>query len=381
MTTTPRAAFAACLFTAIVAGSIAPGFASAHQRAPDATDSAHEPEAPVFELRRDPDSPHDSIVVSWDASHHHPAFTFEYSYNGSTQRENFTYTLIDYRIFARDAQEQRLDPWSCAHIAPNRPAPPPDGCIRRTTSLSGQSRYSETLTGLLPGRTYHVWVAVTWRATNRQYEPDRTYSTPHDTNLRLSHKVITMAASPTQTTPTSTPNHTHPLPTHTHAYAAAQHSHGTPLHSHGYAPAVHTHRYAAADHTHAAGSDESAPASSSTPATAQTCPRFIELVSPWTFTRGYARELVTGSVWIAVHAIEYMRERTVPIVESARNGSDEIEGVEIRLIEAQGVYPGSGGGSTEHPRSFILDGAVLADVASSVRCTTGPVTTTVEATE
>ena len=170
-----------------------------------------------------------------------------------------------------------------------------------------------------------------------------------------------------------------PPPPHTHPYAPVAHSHSDLKHAHPFASSSHVHNthahpFAADDHTH--DGTGSTPAASQ-PA-ASTCPRFIEIVSPWTYTRGAARELVSGSVLLAVDAIEYIRERTAPIVESARNGSDEVEGIEIRLKEAHAARDGSAGRGRDEPRSFILDGATFADMAASVRCRAAPVAVTTE---
>ena len=310
----------------------------------------HHPQPFEYNVARAPDSPQDSIVVAW---------------NGDPETAR-SVRLLDYRVFVRETREEQLDPGSC--ISTSTTQQPSDGCIRRIVSLGGPS-YRETITGLQPDRPYYVWVGVTYTHNFGEHGTSRTWghSGWSGSDRRIPVIITTL---PRQTTATPT------TPSHPHPFAGADHSHSDLKHRHPFASSdhrhsTHNHPFAAADHTHEGTG--TTPGASTT--AAQTCPRFIELVDPWTFTRGYARELVTGSVWVAVHAIEYMRERTVPIVESARDGSDEVEGVEIRLMEAQAT---SAGGSTEHARSFILDGANLADVAASVRCRSAPVAVTTE---
>ena len=309
----------------------------------------------TFRVSRDTTSPHSAIVVSWDEAHFHP---------GSDGRAR----LLDYRIFVRDTIEHRAETitQSCVRTSPTQQ--PLDGCIRRIVSLGGPS-YSQTIRGLRPDRSYYVYLTVEY-AVGEGFQHRKWALNPH--NPRYNH--ITITTLPRQTTETPTPSHSHPLPAHAHDYAAASHAHSYAVPGHVHATRRHTHEYAAADHTH--DGTGTTPGASTTPA-AQTCPRFIEIVAPWTFTRGYARELVANSVLLAVDAIEYVRERTVPIVMSARNGSDEVEGIEIRLKEAHATR-GEGSNVYDSPRAFILDGATFADVAASVRCQSAPVAVTTE---
>ena len=154
------------------------------------------------------------------------------------------------------------------------------------------------------------------------------------------------------------------------------HSHPVANHRHGYATAAHTHSYAAANHTHDA-TGTATPAAAA-PGGSQTCPRFVELEDVWTFKREYARPM-DSSVWVAVAAIEYMTEKTVDAA-SVHERATDLEGVEVRLMVSHAnSYTGSstsGYVSQQHPRSLIVEGAALADVVSSVRCSTGVVTTT-----
>ena len=80
MTTTTRAAFAACLFAAFVAGTHAPGFASAHAVQPANDANTHPPAPPTnvrVELHGEPDVAADgtktyrAVRVSWRESHAH----------------------------------------------------------------------------------------------------------------------------------------------------------------------------------------------------------------------------------------------------------------------------------------------------------------------
>ena len=336
MTTTTRTAALGALAALMLAfGS--PGDAAAHSLNFGPNPHVH------LDVRRAQARPHDTIVVSWEG--HHGATT----------------PVFDYRLFVRDADEEAHDPQTCAVLQPERR--PPDGCISRIVSLTPEGSYSETITGLQPDTTYFVWPIATWISSGGQLVGYTGWS-------RGLRKTITTL--PRQTTATPPPSHSHPLPAHAHDYAAASHSHSYAVPGHVHATRRHTHEYAAADHTH--DSTGTTPGASTT--AAQTCPRFIELVSPWTYRDGGAREHVTGSVWIAVDAIEYMRERTVAAASVA--GSDEdVEGVEIRLkgTHSTAAY---GNGRATHTRSFIDEGAILADVAASVRCQSAPVAVTTE---
>ena len=280
-------------------------------------------------------------------------------------------TLLDYRIYVRDAQEEQLDPGTCAIYRPNSHRP--DGCSRRIVTPGSPSN-SATLTGLRPDRTYYVWLAVSYRRTGS----GEIFAYPGSTRYTPHRRTITTLPAPSTITPTA--------PTaHTHDYAPAGHSHATAQHTHSYAQALHTHNatqhthsYAAADHTHAAGTGEPTPGTGTAAASAATtCPRFVELADPWTFKNGYARPM-GSSVWVAVAAIEYMTEKTVA-AGSVHERATDLEGVEIRLMVSHPNESGSSGSNAwtfANPRSFIVEGAALADVVAKVRCSTGPVTTT-----
>ena len=66
---------AVCLFAVILAGTIAPRFASAHAELTAAERAwrvpTHLPEAPVMQVELHPDSPHDSIRITWEPVHGH----------------------------------------------------------------------------------------------------------------------------------------------------------------------------------------------------------------------------------------------------------------------------------------------------------------------
>ena len=126
------------------------------------------------------------------------------------------------------------------------------------------------------------------------------------------------------------------------------------------------------------------------PVTAPTCGGFIELEDPWrwaTAWRGVANptandpnadatgdirhypaftETYTGTVWLAVDTIEYVWESTMPKRHFDSNGrrvnsGEDVEGVAIRMKD------GNDG--------FLLEGAILADMAAAVRCPPVAVTT------
>ena len=61
-------------------------------------------------------------------------------------------------------------------------------------------------------------------------------------------------------------------------------------------------------------------------------------------------------------------EKTIP-AGSVRDRDSDLEGVLIRLKHKPNGWQGTA-------RAFLVEGAALADVVSSVRCTTGAVTTT-----
>ena len=187
MTTTTRAALAACLFTAIVAGTIAPRFASAHPELSEEVRTgatrravnAHWPLPPLnFRVQRLASSPHNAIVVSWDAAHLHPhipSFTLLTGCSWIERRVGegrelvcptreiqpaVSYSMKHYRIavYTQDMNPQQDG------VFPN--ACPGDGygyrrhqelprCIRQVVA-AGTGRHSTTITGLQPGTSYSV---------------------------------------------------------------------------------------------------------------------------------------------------------------------------------------------------------------------------------
>lgn len=358
---TIRTAAAAFMFAAFLAGTLAPGNARAHWYS--GWTYPHEPDPPVFSVRRSADAPQNSIVVTWPEAHYHP----NWHRNGTGQQ-----ILLDYRIYVRDAREEQLDPGTCGLFRPQEHLP--DGCIRRIVSI-GSKNYSETIGGLRPDRTYYVWMVVSYRKSG--YDETLSRSSKRHRPTEGGRRTITTLPAPSQTTPTPTAGHTHNYAAPGHSHSVPNHSHPVANHRHGYATAAHTHSYAAANHTHD-GTGTATPAAAA-PGGSQTCPRFVELEDPWTYKSSYARGPIDGSVWIAVDAIEYMMERTVAAThvydvvagETTRRTTGDLEGVEIRLKVSHA--PSNAGNP---PRSFIVEGAALADVVSSVRCTTGAVTTT-----
>ena len=165
------------------------------------------PEAPQPEVRRAANSPHDSIVVTWNETHYHPLR----EWRSRPSSNSHTYTrframtsLLDYRIFVRDAREENLDPGTCTRIRATEQ--PRDGCIRRIVSQAGPS-YSETFTGLNPDRTYYVWLSVNWRQTGEQitgsgWIPSRLPGSPGSGSAEMSRysdsirRTITTDAAP-----------------------------------------------------------------------------------------------------------------------------------------------------------------------------------------
>ena len=150
MTTTTRAAFAACLFTAIVAGTIAPQLANAHAELTEGekagTTRTHGPQAPEnFRVQRLASSPHNTIVVSWDEPHFH------------TQLPRYRTAMEHYEIVVSNRDMNPHDdgnpPHNC-HPLRSSSLQPTD-CIRRTVTPT-TGRHSATFTGLLPGTSYSV---------------------------------------------------------------------------------------------------------------------------------------------------------------------------------------------------------------------------------
>ena len=180
--------------------------------------------------------------------------------------------------------------------------------------------------GYAPIGTYYVWVQVNglYRYNSLQQWQVRGYSA----NPR--RKTITTLPAPSQTTPTPTPTagHTHDYAAPGHSHSVPDHSHPVANHRHGYAAAQHTHSYAPADHTHAAGTGETTPAPAAAPGSSQTCPRFVELEDTWSGVSEYKEN--DGSVWVAVDAIEFLMEKTIP-AGSVRDRDSDLEGVLIRL--------------------------------------------------
>ena len=163
MTTTTRAAFAACLFAGIAAAlllttGITPRTAVAHatlteDEAAGKTAIQHWPEAPrnlrIENVAR-PRKASKGVRVSWDAGHSHA---------GSTIFPHIT----GYRISLSPRPIRRSRPAALNNdpcvTAVSNIWDIPRGCVRYTVRLGGDS-YSQIVTGLTPGTTYYVHVAA-----------------------------------------------------------------------------------------------------------------------------------------------------------------------------------------------------------------------------
>ena len=195
MTTTTRSALAACLFTAIVAGALAPRITTATGV------STHGPHGPGnLQVSRVAGNAHNAIVVSWDKLHFHPV-------DGS-----HSYTILNYEF----ALLPNGDPAFCL-VALHRPVfggrgpeymtypnsghPRAAGCILRTVPLDGSDRYSETVTGLKPDTSYTIWVVALYTITDLHSGTTLTYGGDSTVSTPAATATITTASPPDPETP------------------------------------------------------------------------------------------------------------------------------------------------------------------------------------
>ena len=153
MTTTTRAAFAACLFVGIVAGSLAPRVASAHAELTE--DEAlrpsriHVPEAPTnLRVEGAAGRPDIAVRVSWTPGHSHERFGYFWITLATIPLPSHPFEAWELNCITRNR--------SSRHVSAGT-----DHCIRLDVR-SGRSSYSETVSGLTPETTYYVHVAETY---------------------------------------------------------------------------------------------------------------------------------------------------------------------------------------------------------------------------
>ena len=168
MTTTTRATFAACLFAAFVAGTLAPKCAPAHpQLAPGevAGDPQHDRAQSGFYKWH---VTHDAITLAWEGAHHHYAGNYFYTGPADDRRgqwRDYHLTLIPldrYRInhntSYRNPPQYHLPIINCALRSPTNylyfwELVLPDGCIQHNEPF-GRDNYEITITGLKPNTVY-----------------------------------------------------------------------------------------------------------------------------------------------------------------------------------------------------------------------------------
>ena len=304
--TTTRAAFAACLFAAFVAGWLVPGFASAHRISEALYDIATRhpgtvsigsprtvtPERPtnfrVNGIKADYETlgtefiagrSHNAIVVSWDAKHGHAGGWWRSSrYDGRHYRYTGHYLFVyPENLDIMSSHERRL----CLNAGYGRPV---EGCIRRFIPLGNSgfadwsnfaradhfvgASYSVTVSGLTPSTRYRITLAPGDNTRGRVYFHAGQAGTRVDGRSH-SATVITAAAPPGYEPPTPTEPET---PTEPTTPTTTAHSHPLPAHVHPYAATVHAHPYAEAEHVHDEVPEHThEPAEPETPEEPETC--------------------------------------------------------------------------------------------------------------
>ena len=201
MTTTPRAAFAACLFAAIVAGTLAPGFADAHsqltilERSPSFYDRIHPPEAPRnLRVSYRPQvaipgirgGPGPSVFVSWDPGHYHAENT--------TQPPIYQIYLLKSPagttspVYDQSGPDPE-GPWGRCSEGSNRALV---GCVGWTAG----SDTAATVPGVEPETTYYVYVNLDYNRHGPRHYATATITTSSDTETPTEPEAPTEPETP-----------------------------------------------------------------------------------------------------------------------------------------------------------------------------------------
>lgn len=157
MTATPkrtiRRAAAACLFTAIVAGSLAPRFASAHTDEEARNGGFHLPEAPKnLRVQGLTGTRSNAVIVAWDPGHSH--------------RYPTRYRPADYELRVVSSQTLCTDAGNYRAFTEY-----PDRCMRRV--IPGSASVTEIVSGLNAGPASY-FVTVTARVRRTEDGPGNT---------------------------------------------------------------------------------------------------------------------------------------------------------------------------------------------------------------
>ena len=198
MTPTTRAGFAAFLFVAIVAGTLAPRMASAHRQLTlderSITDLIHPPEAPRnLRVRNGPQVESGSrpgrflhsVTVSWDPGHYHA--------------ENTTQPPI-YQIYLLKSPAGTTSP-----VRRNTPDPEgPEGRCTREARRSGEcfiytagSDTAATVPGVEPETTYYAYVKLEWNYFGPRHYATATITTSSDTETPTEPETPSEPETPT----------------------------------------------------------------------------------------------------------------------------------------------------------------------------------------
>ena len=246
MTATTRAAFAAFLFAAFVAGTLAPGFASAHSASGL---GSHPSQPPIITVKRAAGNAHNAIVVSWDEAHFHGSVTIRH-YRIVVFTSDMHYSPGNY---GRAQQIMACEPLYAERfpeINNSLTHPTPPGCIRRIVPFNDSGDYSVTISDLKPDTSYSVAVR-TFSGDDAMIQRTREDFRRKGINGDSFVGFPSFAATSTITTASAPGRQT---TAHTHAYAAARHSHQPQIHAHPYAAAQHVHE--AREHTHESTAQE-----------------------------------------------------------------------------------------------------------------------------
>ena len=291
MTTMTRAAFAAFLFAGIVAGTLAPRFASAHVWGQD---DFRADGVAISPGRRDMtlSNSHDSIVVRWNAFHEHtdPSVL--------PDRREFAFYLAEFWISLRPPEPPHIwqgvasddvrsawwrgcspQPW---HIV-RYPLPP--GCQHIEVTATDAATYSVRFSGLSPDTLYDIYFKPIWKLKpdtewpSGWYDGDEWNGSPNGSYVAYNNSIdVKTAAAPAVPPPTTTPTEPETPGTDTPTEPETPTGNEVPEHSHDEVP----------EHTH----DDTGTAH----AVAQTCTYEHRLISvPGTTANAYSGRILVSS--------------------------------------------------------------------------------------
>ena len=221
MTTTTRAAFAACLFAAFVAGTLAPRMASAHVSGQDDLRAGgtvvNNPSTGGRNIIFS--NSHDSIVVRWNAFHEHT------DPSELPDPREFAFYLAEFWISLRPPEPPHIrqgvasddvrsawwrgcnpQPW---HIVRD---PLPPGCQHIEVTATDAATYSVRFSGLSPDTLYDIYFKPIWKLKpdtewpSGWYDSDVWNHSPHGSYVAYNTSIdVKTAAAPAVPPPTTTP--------------------------------------------------------------------------------------------------------------------------------------------------------------------------------